>query len=160
MSAGQGNPDIDDWEFRRPVVLWVVIAAAAPLLIAAAVSYGLLAVGLPILPWFGAAMFVASTLIFAVLFAIWLVRRGSLAFARRAALIAPAFGRALLAILIADFGILVWFVLMADGGDVPGTVMSIWLVGSFLMWLLGTPIAFLCVLLFGYIALGPISNER
>lgn len=160
MSAGQGNPNIDDWEFRRPVVLWVLIAAAAPLLIAAAVSWGLLAVGLPILPWFGAAMFALTIVIFAALMAFWLVRRGSLALARRAGLIAPAFGRALLAILIADFAILVWFGVMADGGDVPGTVMSIWLVGSFLMWLLGTPIAFLCVLLFDYIALGPISNER
>ena len=51
------------------------------------------------------------------------------------------------------------FVVMADDGDVPGTIMSIWLVGSFLMWLLGTPIAFLCVLLFGYIAPGRIFGR-
>ena len=44
----------DDWEFRRPRVLWIAIAALAPLSIAAAMSIGLLAVGLPILPWFGA----------------------------------------------------------------------------------------------------------
>jgi hypothetical protein len=149
----------DDWEFRRPRALWIAIAALAPLGIAAAVSYGLLVVGLPILPWFGAAMFAAATVVFAVLLAFWLIRRGSLMFARRAELIAPAFGRALTAILIADFGILIWFVVMADGGDVPGTVVSIWIVGSFLMWLLGTPIAFLCVLLFGYIALGRISGR-
>lgn len=149
----------DDWEFRRPRVLWIAVAALAPLSIAAAMSIGLLAVGLPILPWFGAAMFAAATGIFAVLLAFWLIRRGSLSFTRRAELIAPAFGRALMAILIADFGILIWFVVMADGGDVPGTVMSIWLVGSFLMWLLGTPIAFLCVLLFGYIALGRIPGR-
>lgn len=149
----------DDREFRRPRVLWIAVAALAPLGIAAVVSYGLLAVGLPILPWFGAAMFATATVIFAVLLAVWLVRRGSMVFARRAELIAPAFGRALMAILIADFAILIWFVVMADGGDVPGTVMSIWLVGSFLMWLLGTPIAFLCVLLFGYIALGRIPGR-
>ncbi len=160
MSVEQPNTYDDDWEVRRPRALWFAIAGLAPLGIAAAVSWILFVIGLPILPGFGAAMFVASTLIFAVLFAIWLVRRGSLAFARRAGLIAPAFGRALLAILIADFGILVWFVIMADGGDIPGSVMSIWRVGSFLMWLLGTPIAFLCVLLFGYIALGPISNDQ
>ncbi len=160
MSVEQPNTYDDDWEVRRPSALWFAIAGLAPLGIAAAVSWILFVIGLPILPGFGAAMFVASTLIFAVLFAIWLVRRGSLALARRAALIAPAFGRALLAILIADFGILVWFVIMADGGDIPGSVMSIWRVGSFLMWLLGTPIAFLCVLLFGYIALGPISNDQ
>lgn len=159
MSAEQARTDIDDWEFRRPRALWVAMAALAPLAIAAAASYGLLAVGLPILPWFGAAMFAVATAIFAVLLTFWLVRRGSLSFARRAELIAPAFGRALLAILIADFAILLWFVVMADGGDIPGTIMSIWLVGSFLMWLLGTPIAFLCVLLFGYIALGPIVER-
>jgi len=159
MTHGSDSLSEDDWEFRRPRVLWITIAALAPLGIAALVSYGLLVVGLPILPWFGAAMFVVTTAIFAVLMAFWLARRGSLAFARRAELIAPAFGRALMAILIADFAILIWFVVMADGGDVPGTVMSIWLVGSFLMWLLGTPIAFLCVLLFGYIALGRIAGR-
>ncbi len=159
MTEEIGSVSENDWEIRRPRAVWVAIAAAAPLSIAAVASYGLLAVGLPILPWFGAAMFALTTLIFAVLMAIWLVRRGSLAFARRAELIAPAFGRALMAILIADFAILVWFVLLSDGGDVPGTVMSIWIVGSFLMWLLGTPIAFLCVLLFGYIALGRIPGR-
>ncbi|MGB0572608.1 MAG: hypothetical protein ACPGQM_11190 [Alphaproteobacteria bacterium] len=134
----------DDWEFRRPRMLCIAITALAPLSIAAA-SVGLLMVGLPVLPWFGAAMFVITTAIFAVLLAFWLI--------------APAFGRALMAILIADFAILIWFVVMADDGDVPGTIMSIWLVGSFLMWLLGTPIAFLCVLLFGYIAPGRIFGR-
>ncbi|MEP4379442.1 MAG: hypothetical protein ABJ215_07360 [Alphaproteobacteria bacterium] len=149
----------DDWAFRRPRVLWVAIAALAPLGIAGAVSYGLLVVGMPILPWFGAAMFAAATLVFAALLTRWLIRRGSLAFARRADLIMPAFIRALLAILIADIGILIWFVAMAPDGDIPRTVMSIWLVGSLLTWLLGTPIAFLCVLLFGFIALGRIRSN-
>lgn len=157
MTIDPNNVLEDDWEFRRPRVLWIAIAALAPLGIAAAASIGLLAIGLPILPWFGAAMFAVTTVIFAVLLAFWLIRRGSMRFARRADLIGPAYGRALLSILIADLGILVWFVAMAPGGDIPGTVMSIWLVGSFLMWLLGVPIAFLCVLLFGYIALGRIS---
>ena len=76
----------DDWEFRRPRALWVAIAALAALSMAAAVSVGLLAVGLPILPWFGAAMFAAATVIFAALLTFWLVRRGSLAFTRRAEL--------------------------------------------------------------------------
>ncbi len=131
MTDEANNLSEDDWEFRHPRMLWIAIAALAPLSIAAVVSYGLLGIGLPILPWFGAAMFAAATVVFAVL----------------------------LAILIADFGILICFVVMADGGDIPGTVMSIWLVGSFLMWLLGTPIAFLRVLLFGYIALGRIPGR-
>tara|TARA_A100001037_G_C14710583_1_gene440182 strand:+ start:261 stop:590 length:330 start_codon:yes stop_codon:yes gene_type:complete len=47
MSVEPENTETDDWEVRRPCALSFAIAAV--------VSYVLFVVGLPVLPWFGAA---------------------------------------------------------------------------------------------------------